>query len=34
MKVIYTDQSIDSLEESLEFAIEEQDFSAEKASTL
>ena len=34
MKVIYTDQSIDSLEESLQFAVEEQDLSSEKASTL
>jgi plasmid stabilization system protein ParE len=34
MKVIYTDQSIISLEESLDFAIEEQELSPEKASEL
>lgn len=34
MKVIYTDQSIDSLEESLDFAIEEQELPPEKAIQL
>lgn len=34
MKVIYTDQSIDSLEESLYFSIEEQGLAPEKASSL
>jgi hypothetical protein len=31
MKVIYTSQSIDSLEESLNFAVEEQELPPEKA---
>lgn len=34
MKVIYTDQSINSLEESLKFSIEEQGLSPEKAASL
>lgn len=34
MKVIYTDQSIDSLEESLGFAVEEQKLTPEKVSLL
>lgn len=34
MKVIYTSQSIDSLEESLNFAIEEQEPPLEKATLL
>lgn len=34
MKVIYTDQSIDSLEESLNFAIEEQELPPENANLL
>ncbi|MEM8894888.1 MAG: type II toxin-antitoxin system RelE/ParE family toxin [Bacteroidota bacterium] len=34
MKVVYTDQSIESLQESLEFAIEEQDLPHEMASEL
>ena len=34
MIIIYTDQSIASLEESLDFAIEEQKLSPEKASQL
>ena len=34
MKVIYTDQSIDSLEESLTFLIEEQGLDPEKAVLL
>jgi len=34
MKVIYTDQSIDSLEESLTFSIEEQGLETEKAASI
>ncbi len=34
MKVVYTDQSIDSLEESLEFVIEEFELSPAKATEL
>lgn len=34
MRVIYTDQSIDSLEELLEFVVEKQKFSPEQASRL
>jgi hypothetical protein len=34
MRVIYTDQSIISLEESLDFAIEERQLPQEKASEL
>ncbi|KYG71636.1 plasmid stabilization system protein ParE [Roseivirga ehrenbergii] len=34
MRVIYTDQSIDSLEEALEFVVEKQKLSPEQASSL
>lgn len=34
MKVIYTDQSIDSLEESLKFSIEQQGLEPEKAASI
>lgn len=34
MKVIYTDQSIDSLEESLHILIEEQGLASEKAASI
>ncbi|WP_424961468.1 type II toxin-antitoxin system RelE/ParE family toxin [Ekhidna sp.] len=34
MRVIYTGQSIDSLEESLNFAIKERELSPERASSL
>ncbi len=34
MKVIYTDQSIDSLEESLRFSMEELGLSTEKAASI
>lgn len=34
MKVVYTDQSIDSLEELLEFTVEDQGLSPEKATSM